>query len=234
MDAGRLARIQEVLGYRFAAPALLVTALTHPSYAAEHPRAVSYERLEFLGDAVLGLIVSERLYREFPDAPEGDLTRRKHAVVAGDALALAAREIGLAEFVLLGAGAGASGDRGRNSVLENVTEAIIGAIYLDGGMDAASAFVSGSIADRLATPEIPVVDSKGALQQHTQALDGSLPVYRITSVSGPVHERTFTAQVSVRGAVVGTGTGCSKQSAEKAAAAEALGALREAPGGTPD
>jgi len=222
----RVAEVEVLLGHRFADPGLLRTALTHPSYAAEHADAATYDRLEFLGDAVLGFVVAEYVYAAFPAAPEGELTLRKHYVVAGDALTEAAEAVGLADFVLLGAGAHAAGERQRASVLENTVEAVIGALYLDGGLEVARAFVARVLAPRLTAEHVPDVDAKSALQQWTQARSGSLPVYRIVSTAGPVHACTFTAEVAVGGAVVATGAGPSKQAAEKAAATAALQALR--------
>lgn len=226
MDEARILEAEILLGYTFGDPDLLRTALTHPSYAAEHEAADTYDRMEFLGDAVLGFVVSDRVYAGFPAEPEGKLTRRKHFVVAGDALAEAADTLGLAEFVLLGAGANAAGERQRASVLENTMEALIGALYLDGGLDVARAFIVRVLADRLAAEDVPDVDPKSALQQWTQSHEGCLPEYSIVQVKGPVHARTFTAEVAVRGRVLGEGSGPSKQSAEKAAATVALDVAR--------
>jgi ribonuclease-3 len=128
--------VQRTVGHSFTEPALLAAALTHPSYAAENPSASDYERLEFLGDAVLGLVVAERLFETFPDAPEGQLTRRKIAAVSGTRLAAAARQAGLEHAIALGHGEQGSG-RVKDSILENVVEAVIGAVYLDGGLRAA-------------------------------------------------------------------------------------------------
>ncbi len=234
MDEARIREAELLLGYTFGDPGLLRTALTHPSYAAEHAAADTYDRMEFLGDAVLGFVVSDHVYAAYPAESEGKLTLRKHYVVAGDALAEAADALGLAEFVLLGAGANAAGDRQRASVLENTVEALIAALYLDGGLDVARAFILRVLADRLAAEHVPEVDAKSALQQWTQAHGAFLPKYSIVDVTGPVHARTFTAEVVVRGQVLGTGSGPSKQAAEKAAAAVALEVMngqRELPEG---
>ncbi len=221
-----MAEAESLLGYTFTDRELLRTALTHPSYAAEHGAEDTYDRLEFLGDAVLGFIVADYFYTQCPDEPEGELTRRKHHVVSGDSLAGAAVSLGLPEFVLLGAGAHAAGDRKRASVLENTVEALIGAIYLDGGLEAARTFVERVLGDRLTSGEVPDVDVKSALQQWSQGLRGVLPAYRIVEAIGPVHARTFTAEVSVDGSVLGSGSGPSKQAAEKAAATIALDVIR--------
>jgi ribonuclease-3 len=233
MDDDRLERAQALLRYRFRDPRVLDMALTHPSYAAEHPGAMSYDRLEFLGDSVLGFVVSERLYRYLPDADEGELTHRKHHAVSGDALAAAAERLGLADLVLLGKGAAAAGERRRTSVLENVFEAVVGAIYLDGGLEAASDFVVRVLAERFVSDVARETDPKSALQQHTQASGSGLPEYRVTSTEGPPHRRTFTVDVLIDGVVAGTGSGRSKQAAEKAAASHALERLRDAQGTQP-
>ncbi|MBN1193084.1 MAG: ribonuclease III [Coriobacteriia bacterium] len=226
MDADQRTEAECALGYSFADPVLLKTALTHPSWAAEHQDSDNYDRLEFLGDSVLGFVVSEYVFTHYPDAPEGELTLRKHNAVSGDVLAAAADAMGLPRFVIVGSGARASGDRSRASVLENAIEAIIGAIYLDGGLDAAREFIVRVLGERLCEIPVPVLDAKGALQQWTQARDRSLPVYRIVHTAGPVHQQVFTAEVTVDGTVIATGQGPSKQSAEKAAAATALEAIR--------
>lgn len=223
---------ERLLGHVFTDRSLLLTALTHPSYAAEHADVNTYDRMEFLGDAVLGFVVSDHVYSAYPTEPEGELTRRKHFAVAGDALAEAAEALGLSDFVLLGSGANAAGERQRASVLENTMEALIGALYLDAGLDVARAFVLRVLGPRLEAHDVPEVDSKSALQQWTQWHSGCLPSYRIVEVEGPVHARTFTAAVAVDDRVLGVGSGPSKQAAEKAAASYALDVLhgrREAP-----
>ena len=225
-EDARIAEAEALLGRTFSDRELLRTALTHPSYAAEHEAADNYDRLEFLGDAVLGFIVADHVYAAYPEEPEGELTRRKHYAVSGDALASAAVDLGLTGFVLLGAGAQAAGERQRASVLENTVEALIGALYLDGGLDAARAFVVRVLGERLTAAGVPDVDAKGALQQWSQAHRGALPTYRIVDAIGPVHARVFTAEVDVAGTVLGSGSGPSKQAAEKAAAAVALEVVR--------
>lgn len=225
MDEARLEDAERLLGHAFADRSLLRTALTHPSYAAEHADVDTYDRLEFLGDAVLGFVVSDHVYREFPEESEGKLTRRKHFVVSGDALAEAAEALGLPAYVMLGTGANAAGERQRASILENTVEALIGALYLDGDLEVARAFVLRVLGPRLGADHVPQVDPKSALQQWTQSRSGSLPEYRIAEVVGPVHARTFTAEVLVDGAALGRGSGPSKQAAEKVAAALALDVL---------
>lgn len=225
MDGKRRARIEAILGHTFSDPALLEAAITHPSYACEHDDCPGYDRLEFLGDAVLGFIVSDALYVSLPDAPEGELTRRKHNAVSGEALAEVAEHLGLGSFVSLGRGAESAGERLRSSILENVMEAVIGALYLDGGLEAATTFAVRALESRYAAPAPPDADPKSALQQYTQGKLSALPEYRIREVAGPPHQRVFTADVHVLGRVLGSGAGGTKQAAEKAAAAAALDAL---------
>ncbi|MCX8007947.1 MAG: ribonuclease III, partial [Coriobacteriia bacterium] len=218
-----LRAVEETVGYSFADRSLLQAALTHPSYAAEHAGAQDYERLEFLGDAVLGLIVAEALYQALPESNEGDLTRRKIAAVSGARLSRSAEELGLSDAIALGHGEGAHGRRAR-SILENVVEALIGAAYLDGGLAAARTVVFRLLGD-LATPFEPPRDSKSALQEYTQAHGLGLPEYRVVDSSGPPHDPRFAVEVFVAGRLVARGSGRSKQQAEKAAASAALGAF---------
>lgn len=234
MDPERTAAAQRIIGHTFSDPGLLKTALTHPSYAAEHVDADTYDRLEFLGDAVLGFLVSDHVFTAYPDSPEGLLTRRKHHAVSREALAGAAEALGLAELVLLGAGAQASGERQRASILENTMEAIIAALYLDGGLEAARTFVLRVLDDRLQGEAGGEPDAKGALQEWSQARSKSLPVYRIVSAEGPPHRRHFTAEVSVGGQTLGRGEGPTKQAAEKAAAESALAVVRSRHTGGPE
>jgi ribonuclease-3 len=222
MNAERIRAAEELIGHTFSDPSLLVTALTHPSYASEHVDTDTYDRLEFLGDAVLGFVVADYVFAEYPKSPEGVLTRRKHHAVSGEALAQAAESLGIADLVLLGAGAHAAGERQRSSVLENTMEAVIAALYLDAGLENAAAFVRRVLAHRLEGEAAIDPDVKGALQEWSQATARSLPVYRIVAAEGPAHQRTFTAEVKVGGTLLGTGDGPTKQAAEKAAATAAL------------
>lgn len=217
--------VERIFGYRFKDRELLATALTHPSYAAEHPQHQAYDRLEFLGDAVLGFIVSEMVFRRFKDEPEGDLTARKHSMVCGSALAAAGGNLGVAGLVRTGKGAEAAREAERPSVVENALEALVGAAYMDGGLSAARLVVERIVETLSAHQELVITDPKSELQQLTQAASKSLPVYRIVNVQGPPHSRTFTAEVLVGDAVAGVGTGPSKQAAEKAAARDALQAM---------
>jgi ribonuclease-3 len=219
-----LDEVQRVLGHSFAEPALLAAALTHPSYAAENPAATDYERLEFLGDAVLGLAVAERLFESFPDAREGQLTRRKIAAVSGTRLAAAARDAGLERAIVLGRGEQGSGSV-KDSILENVLEAVLGAVYLDGGLHAVRRVIDRVLGDITAVEEAPPADPKSALQELTQARGLGLPRYHLVESSGPPHAPRFIVEVCVAGRAIGRGEGSSKRAAEKAAAARAIAAL---------
>jgi ribonuclease-3 len=234
VDEQRRARAEEILGHTFDRPELLEAALTHPSYAAEHSDAVDYERLEFLGDAVVGFVVSDALFQLAPSAREGELTRRKHHAVCGETLAEVADELGVGDLIIFGRGADADGERVRPSVLENAIEALIGALYLDGGLDLARAFAVRVLEGRYGASDAPDNDPKSALQQYTQGVLSTLPEYRIIEAAGPPHRREFTAHVVVGGKVIGTGSGPSKQAAEKSAARAALIALRTPTECTPD
>jgi ribonuclease-3 len=202
-------------------------ALTHPSWALEHG-GEHYERLEFLGDAVLAWVVAPRLYEAFPDLPEGDLTRMKIALTSGTTLTGVARELGIGPAIRFGRGAVKESTRA--SVLENAFEALVAAVYLDAGIAAAGAFVLRVLGDRidrdtlLATP----FDAKSRLQELAQAAGHGLPAYAIVERSGPVHAPEFTAEVSLSDEVRGRGTGATKQAAERAAAAAALESLGDA------
>ena len=222
----RLQRAEEVLGHVFADRTLLETALTHPSHAAER-NVESYERLEFLGDSVLGFVVAEELFRSHPDAPEGVLTNRKASVVTGTQLSAVGEAVGLGDLLRLGKGEAASGKRGRATRLENVFEALIGAVYLDGGLESARGVILRLLGAAIES-EIGLVQAGGAkslLQEYTQGTLGSLPEYRVVSESGDPHDRTFVVDVIVKGAVAGSAEGRSKKEAEKAAATAALASL---------
>jgi ribonuclease-3 len=205
------------------------TALTHESYAIERPGAPpSNQRLEFLGDAVLGAIVASRLYERYPDRREGQLSRMRAALVSRDALARSAELLGIGELLLLGRGEHRSGGAQRPSVLADAFEALVGACFLIGGMQAAVRFVQGqhlAHATSHASVDADGVDAKTKLQELTQAKFKKAPHYAVTSVSGPPHARVFTVVVTVAGRAVGRGSGTSKKQAQANAAREALAHL---------
>lgn len=205
-------------------------ALTHDSYAYEHAKgaaaiAMSNERLEFLGDAVLGLLVAAELYSKFPRKPEGELSPLRAKLVARDALAQTAQRLDLASVLLLGKGEAAAHGGSRPRILAAAYEAIVGAVYLTEGLEAARRFVQRTHLNhqevRAAAP-----DPRTALQEFVQAKFKRAPTYAVTGESGPAHARIFTATVRVRGEVVGTGSGPTKKQAQTQAAAEALQQLR--------
>lgn len=225
----RTEAIEAALDYHFSTPALLVEALTHPSAAQRNAAARrGYERLEFLGDRVLGLIVAELLWHRFPHDDEGALTRRQVALVRRDTLAAVAREIGLGEFIMASSGEDAAGVRESAGVLADVCEALIAALYLDGGVVAAQRFVERHWSRHIGATQ-PPRDPKTALQEWAQARGLGLPTYTVVETAGPPHRRRFTVQASVAGAKAETASGASKRAAEAAAAAALLTALGEKP-----
>jgi ribonuclease-3 len=222
-DAGL---IQEELGVRFSDPALLDLALTHRSHAFEAGGIPTNERLEFLGDAVLGLVVTDWIYRRFPDLPEGRLAKIRAAAVNTHALADVARGLGLGQVVKLGRGEELSGGRDKDSILADSLEALFGALYLDQGMEVAGDLVVRLFADLLAeyATRRESLDYKTSLQELTAARLATLPEYVVTE-TGPDHEKEFTAFARVAGDTLGVGQGRSKKEAEQAAAREAYGVL---------
>jgi len=220
-----LAELAERIGYRFVDWSLLERSLAHRSWCAETPGAISNERLEFLGDAVLGWAIADLVYHRYPVA-EGQLTDLRKSVVNAIALAEVAQAIGLGEHVLLGRGESAAGGADKPSILSDAFEAVLGAVYLDGGADAAYEMV-----ERLVVPRMPdSADSMGQFDQKTQLqelsarLGRGAPVYELSS-NGPDHAKTFHARVLVDGEVLGVGVGRSKKAAEQLAATEACLAL---------
>ena len=215
--------IEARLGHTFADPALLVTAMTHVSaLKPSHKRGESYQRLEFLGDHVLGLIVSDMLYRSFPNADEGELSKRLADLVRKESCADVAKSLGLADDIKLGAvGAGASA-RLRKSVLGDICEAVIGAVFLDGGYTAAQQFVETNWTERMKKPRQPLRDAKTVLQEWAQGKGLELPQYIEVAREGPDHAPRFTAEVRIKGAKPARGEGASKRAAEQAAATALL------------
>lgn len=225
-QAAASASLADALGHQFARRDLLVEALTHPSAVRRRGSARrAYERLEFLGDRVLGLVVAEMLWRRFPDEAEGELTRRHTDLVRREALAEVARAVGLGARVMVSAGEDAAGVRDNPSVLADVCEAVIAALYLDGGLPAAARFIERWWEARLTVSGAPPRDPKTALQEWAQARGLPLPAYRTVATEGPAHRRKFTITVAVEGLAPATATGSSKRAAETAAAAAALAAL---------
>lgn len=225
-----LAEIEAALGHRFADVELLRQAVTHRSWETENPVVPGhYQRLEFLGDSVLGLIVSERLLANVA-AGEGVLSRTRSRVVSEIGLARAARSVGVGAWLRLGVGEERSGGRDRDTLLADVVEAVLAALYLDGGMDAARRWalqVLGGAIDDACSPQA-LLDPKTALQERLQGEFSERPVYDIVSSTGPAHATRYVARVRFRGAELGRGEGPSKQAAQQAAAERALLALTAA------
>lgn len=210
------------------APDLLERALTHRSFAYENGNLPTNERLEFLGDAVLSLVVTDALYHRHPDLAEGRLAKLRAAVVNMRALAHVARALGVGDHILLGKGEEGSGGRDKSSILADTLEALIGAVYVEHGIDVSTAFVH-RLVDPLLTSSAALgagLDWKTSLQELTAELALGVPEYRV-SEEGPDHAKTFHADVLVQGQVRGAGSGRSKKEAEQGAAAAAFGALRQ-------
>jgi len=203
---------------------LLERALTHRSYLNEHPEKAEHnERLEFLGDAVIELVVTEYLYKNYPN-PEGELTNWRSAIVRGEVLSEVAKEIHVGDYILLSKGEEKSGGRERNLIMANAFEAIVGAIYIDGGYEVAKKYIDKHLISML--PEVIekklYIDPKSNLQEITQEKLGVTPQYKVVSEEGPDHAKDFTVGVYAADKLLGKGVGPSKQKAEQAAASEAL------------
>ena len=222
--------LEEKLGYRFKNRALLENALQHSSYANEHRGAGmrSNERLEFLGDSVLGFVTAEFLFCQHPDLPEGDLTRIRAALVCEESLHEVAQGLDLGRHLKLGRGEEQGGGRGRPSILADATESVFAAVYLDGGMEAAAALIHRVLLDkeREEAVEERRRDYKTELQELVQRKSDQLLRYELTGSSGPDHAKEFAFRVTLNGAEIGTGTGRSKKEAEQSAACAALEHLK--------
>ena len=227
---GRLPRIERKLGLRFRDPGLLVRALTHRSYAGEKRlgELQDNERLEFLGDAVLSLAISHLLYEHYAGCREGDLSRMRAWLVREERLAEVARELGLSEFVLISRGERQSGGQYKPSILAGVLEAVIGAVYLDGGYEKAFSFVKRIFGKLIPQAEKGLFsDYRSRLQEITQARWGETPTYRLLSEEGPSHAPSFEMEVLVGGRVLARGRGRSKKEAAQEAARLALQKLEK-------
>ena len=219
--------LEEAIGYRFHNLSLLQNALTHSSYANErwHNSLLSNERLEFLGDSVLGMLVAEYLFRNFPNRPEGELTRMRADMVCETTLASAANRIGLGDYLLLGHGEEQGGGRSRDSILADAVESVIAACFLDGGLDAALNFIRQFILVEVPVTRLHNVDYKTQLQELVQQKKNQTLSYALVDESGPDHDKRFDVEVSLNGAVVGKGSGSSKKRAEQDAARAAIANL---------
>lgn len=225
MEIGTLKQLEEILGYAPTHANYFTQALTHPSHAFEQGRTGdNYQRLEFLGDAVLGMLLAEQLYIRFPDAAEGELSRFRAALAGEGALASIARSLGVGQLILLGRGERLTAGEDKDSLLADVLEALIAAVYLDGGIEAARNLVVLLFSDLLSTPleSTAALDPKSSLQETLSARQLPPPCYCQTGESGPPHERIFTFAVMVEDETLGEGSGRSKKIAQQAAASIAL------------
>ena len=211
------------IGYSFKDEKLLITALTHKSYEVNKTEAgdVNNERMEYLGDAVLELVTSDFLYKNYKDMSEGEMTKLRASLVCEPALAIDAREINLQDFIYLGKGEENSGGRNRDSIISDAFEAVIGAIYLDGGMDAATKFINTFVLNDIEHKKT-FFDSKTVLQERVDAANLGMIQYQIVGESGPDHNKVFDAIVKLNDEIIGEGTGHTKKQAEQQAAIEAI------------
>ena len=219
--------LETAVGYRFQNITLLQNALTHSSYANErwHNSLASNERLEFLGDSILGMVVADYLYHHFQDRPEGDLTRMRADMVCEKTLAAVANRLNLGQHLLLGNGEEQSGGRKRESILADAVESIIAASFLDGGMEAAKGIIQRFILCDVPVTKLHNVDYKTTLQEQVQQKKNQVQTYHLTGETGPDHDKQFMVEVRLNDRVVGTGVGSSKKRAEQDAAHGALQAL---------
>ena len=219
--------LEAAIGYQFKNITLLQNALTHSSYANErwHNPLASNERLEFLGDSVLGMVVAEYLFSHFQDRPEGELTRMRADMVCEKTLAAVANQVNLGEHLLLGHGEEQGGGRKRNSILADAVESIIAASFLDGGMEAAKSIIQRFILCDVPVTKLHNMDYKTALQEQVQQKKNQVLTYHLVGESGPDHDKQFAVEVLLNGKVIGSGIGSSKKRAEQDAARMALEAL---------
>ena len=226
-----LARFSEVLRYRFRNAALLDTALTHRSYVNENPMEACQdnERLEFLGDAVLELCISDMLMKQFPDYKEGQLSQLRASIVNEQPLAEMAKSFHLGDYLLLGKGEEISGGRSKPSLLANTLEALVAAIYLDGGFEETAAMIGRLFAPLIGEGYRTYRDYKTTVQQITQHAFKETPRYTLISEQGPDHDKTFEVQISIADRIMTTGTGKNKKEAEQRAAEKAIQLLEKFP-----
>ena len=223
IDSKKIELLEQRIGYVFRDKELLQQALTHSSYANEQKinKRQDYERLEFLGDAVLELVSSDYLFQAHPDLPEGKLTKQRSSMVCEPALAFCARDIEMEQFIYLGKGEEATGGRKRDSIISDVMEAVIGAIYLDGGLDPARDYINRFILSDLEHKQL-FYDSKTILQERVQRLPNASLAYVLTGETGPEHDKLFMVEALLNGKKIGEGSGRSKKLAEQQAAYQAL------------
>ncbi|MCL1847457.1 MAG: ribonuclease III [Coriobacteriia bacterium] len=224
----QIAQAEERIGYTFNDKSLLVQALTHPSAAEDDPIHNSYERLEFLGDSLLGAFVAFEVFQYFPDFDEGGLTRMKVNLVSGGMLSKCAEELGFADIIIFGSSERGTGKRGLASALENVFEALTAAIALDGSIEAAREWVIKALGDQITNGVSMEIDNPKSILQEILQVEHITPTYQLDDASGPPHARIFTCSVLSDGSVIGTGVGYTKKEAEAEAATQALQNMRNA------
>ena len=221
--------LEAAIGYKFKNITLLQNALTHSSYANEqwHDSLKSNERLEFLGDSILGMVVAEHLYKTQPDRPEGDLTRMRADMVCERSLAEIAQKLNLGSHLLLGKGEEQGGGRNRPSILADAVESVIAACFLDGGMAPAKNFIRTFVLCNVPVVTMKNVDYKTALQELVQQKKNQVLSYKLVGESGPDHDKKFLVELSLNGQMIGKGVGTSKKRAEQDAARVALETLQK-------
>lgn len=231
----KLEELEQAIGYEFQDKHMLTHAMTHSSYANEHrmDKLMCNERLEFLGDAVLEIVSSDFLYHKYDQSPEGDLTKVRASIVCEPTLAFCAGEIHLGEYLLLGKGEDATGGRGRNSIVSDAMEALIGAIYLDGGFANAKEFIHRFILNDIEHKQL-FFDSKTILQEMVQSMGEISLAYELLREDGPDHNKTFEVCARIENTEIGRGTGRTKKAAEQVAAYHGILKLRGADGGNPE
>lgn len=217
--------IENIIGYRFGNKDILKEALTHKSYAGEHRSSKHNERLEFLGDSILGAIVADYIYNKCPHVEEGVLSKIKSNLVSRRNLYLWGKKLDLGKYMSLGHGELATGGRERDSIISNAVEAVIGAVYLDGGYLAAEAVILPWVKTQALTQDVR--DFKSLLQEHLQKRGPETPVYEVVQTVGPEHDKTFTVRVSLMGKELGIGKGHNKKMAEQAAAQNAFERMKK-------
>ncbi len=217
---------EEKLGYSFKDKSLLELALTHSSFANENKLKKNNERFEFLGDSVLGFVTAEYLFTEFKNRPEGEMTKLRAAVVCEKSLFKFAEQIDLGKYILLGRGEDGTGGRNRPSVVSDAFEAVIAAIYIDGGMEAVKPYILRFIKDAVKR-ETSFKDNKSLLQEEIQKVKGNTLAYEEVGEEGPDHDKTFVFRVKLNGEIIGEGKGKSKKEAEQNAAGNALNKLHD-------
>ena len=219
----RISAVEKIVGYHFSNPQLIISAITHPSAVEGQPISASYERLEFLGDSILGAMVACDLFERFPKMDEGELTRLKISLVSGATLSEVSQKLGIGPLIVFGESEKGTGSRGMHSALENVYESIVGALYLDAGYETTHDFVRRTLSPYM-VPEraLRPISPKSRLQEVTQRDYKCSPEYKLIGEEGPAHMPTFTSVVFVDGARMGRGTGSSKKESESAAALDAL------------